>query len=149
MTSFIRTTATHSDFIKLVQLLDADLKIRDGEDHDFYQQFNSIEHLNYVLLAYIKDEVVGCAALKKYNAQTFEIKRMYVLETHRGKGIASDLLKNLEKWSQELKIFNCVLETGIKQPEAIALYRKNKYVQIDNYGQYAGLQASLCFQKKL
>ncbi|PCH72897.1 MAG: GNAT family N-acetyltransferase [Flavobacteriaceae bacterium] len=149
MIQFIRTTASHSDFIKLVHLLDADLKIRDGKDHDFYHQFNSIEQLEYVLITYLENEAIGCAALKKHDTAIFEIKRMYVLEKQRGKGIASKLLIQLETWSKELGIYKCVLETGINQPEAIGLYRKNAYIQIDNYHPYEGIPHSLCFEKQL
>jgi len=149
MIQFIRTTATHPDFITLVQLLDADLKIRDGEDHEFYHQFNGMEGLDHVVLSYMDNKLVGCGALKRYDEQAFEVKRMYVLESFRGKGIASQLLKQLEEWSKELDIYTCLLETGVNQPEAIGLYRKNKYVQISNYGQYAGVKTSLCFRKNL
>jgi len=149
MIQFTRATATHVDFIKLVQLLDADLKIRDGDDHDFYHQFNGIENLPYVVLAYKDDVVIACGALKEYNTQTFEIKRMYVSESQRGRGVASELLEELEAWSMERGVYKCVLETGINQPEAIGLYRKNHYVQIENYGQYKGVDASLCFEKIL
>lgn len=149
MIQFIRTNSTHLDFKQLVLLLDADLKIRDGEDHDFYHQFNGIENLHHVILVYLHGKILGCGALKRYDPQSFEIKRMYVVKSNRGQGLASQMLTELENWSRELGIEKCILETGINQQEAIGLYRKNEYHQIDNYGQYAGVEASLCFEKQL
>ncbi len=67
----------------------------------------------------------------------------------RGKGIASKILAELEIWATELFYEKCILETGKKQPEAIALYKKNGYNIIPNYGQYAGVENSLCFEKEI
>jgi hypothetical protein len=55
----------------------------------------------------------------------------------------------LEKWTAELSYGKCILETGIKQPEAIGLYKKSGYTVIPNYGQYAGIENSVCFEKQL
>ena len=78
-----------------------------------------------------------------------EIKRMYTSPESRGKGIASSVLSELEGWASELSYEKCILETGKKQPEAIGLYEKNGYKTIPNYGQYAGIENSLCFEKHL
>jgi GNAT superfamily N-acetyltransferase len=78
-----------------------------------------------------------------------EIKRMYVKEDKRGKGIASIILRELEKWCIELKYEKSILETGLAQPEAIRLYTKNNYQRIPNYGQYEHVQTSVCFEKNL
>ena len=59
------------------------------------------------------------------------------------------VLKELENWTQESGFKNCILETSIKQPEAIAFYKKNLYEQIPNYGQYIGIENSVCFKKSL
>jgi len=58
-------------------------------------------------------------------------------------------LKNVEQWYKELGIKKCVLETGKKQPEAIALYKKNLYNIIPNFGKYEGVENSVCFEKEL
>ena len=76
-----------------------------------------------------------------------EIKRMYVSADARNAGIATKILLELEAWAKEMSFRKCVLETGRRQPEAIALYEKNGYKRIDNYGQYAGVDNSLCFEK--
>lgn len=78
-----------------------------------------------------------------------EVKRMYVLPEGINKGIASKVLAELEAWARELAYYQCILETGLKQPEAIALYQKSGYQQIPNYEQYAGVENSVCFEKML
>jgi putative acetyltransferase len=145
----IRTNSDHQDFIQLVKHLDADLAERDGKDHSFYAQFNKIDKIKYVVIAYDEDKPVGCGAIKEYAPGTMEIKRMYTLPESRGKGIASKVLSALEEWAIELEYEKCVLETGKKQPEAIRLYEKNDYSVIPNYGQYAGIENSVCFEKHL
>lgn len=149
MITTIRTNATHPDFIELVKYLDADLAIRDGADHSFYNQFNKIITIKYAIVAYNENKPVGCGAIKAYSPTTMEVKRMYTMPECRGKGIAKVVLKELENWAKEMKYGKCILETGKKQPEAIALYFKSGYQQIPNYGQYAGVANSVCFEKVL
>lgn len=147
--TFLKTDAQHKDFVALVALLDADLAIRDGDDHDFYDQYNGLEAIKYTVLVYQGDKAVGCGAIKKWDEHTMEVKWMYVSTGVRGKGIASKILLVLEEWAKEIGFERCILETGKMQPEAIALYKKSEYNQIENYGQYAGVENSLCFEKKL
>lgn len=149
MLYFKRTDSSDRDFVPLVKLLDADLAIRDGEDHAFYAQFNSIQHISYVVVAFERNNPIACGALKPFDNDTVEIKRMFTLPEHRGKGIAVQVLGQLEVWAKELGYKRCILETGFKQPEAIALYQKCNYRRIPNYGQYAGVDNSACFEKKL
>ena len=144
-----RTDSKNKLFQELVKLLDADLAIRDGDDHDFYHQFNGIDELNQVVLVFENDTVVACGAFKSYNSSTVEIKRMYTHELFRGKGYASLALGELEIWAIEIGFVEALLETGIKQPEAINLYGKLGYSLCDNYGQYVGVDTSVCFHKKL
>lgn len=147
MLTLNRTDSGNPDFIALVQYLDEDLKIRDGEDHSFFAQFNKINAIRNVVVAYYKDIPVGCGAVKAYASEIGEIKRMYVRPEYRGKGIASLILKELEKWAHELNYKQVILETGKAQPEAIGLYTKSGYQVIPNYGQYANLDSSVCMQK--
>ncbi|MEN7551705.1 GNAT family N-acetyltransferase [Rapidithrix thailandica] len=149
MIKAIRTHSGNHDFIALVQLLDAELKKRDGEDHSFYAQFNTLDHIGHVVLAYEDGIALGCGAIKVYEPNVMEVKRMFTLPTGRGKGIASRVLAELEKWASEMSFEKCILETGQKQPEAIGLYTKNGYKVIPNYGQYAGVENSVCFEKRL
>ena len=145
----IRTNSNNIDFQELVKELDADLKIRDGDKHSFFAQFNKIDLINHVIVAYFNDEAVGCGAMKQYDDDTMEVKRMFVKPISRGNGIATIVLKEVENWAKELDFSKCILETGIKQPEAIALYQKNNYTQIPNYEQYEAVESSVCFEKTL
>lgn len=74
---------------------------------------------------------------------------MFVRPELRGRGIAGEILKELEIWANELNFSECILETGIKQPEAIALYRKSGYETIPNYGQYIGVENTVCMKKAI
>ncbi len=143
----IRTNSDDKDFQVLVVLLDRDLKIRDGDEHEFYAQFNKIDSIKNVVVAYIEDEAVGCGAFKNYAENTAEIKRMYVKPDFRGKKIAQNILYELEVWAAELRYKKFILETGYQQPEAIRLYSKSGYLKFPNYGQYVGIENSLCMQK--
>lgn len=147
MLSLQRTDSSNPDFITLVAELDADLAKRDGEDHSFYSQFNSIDVLKNVVVCYKNDTAIGCGAIKKFSATTVEVKRMYLQPAHRGKNIASQILLDLEKWASELGYTRCVLETGKRQPEAIAFYTKNGYAVIPNYEPYKEMENSVCFEK--
>jgi putative acetyltransferase len=149
MLQLTRTTSENPDFRTLVQLLDQDLAERDGAEHAFYAQFNKIAKLNHTVVAYLDGTPVGCGAFKEFTAEQVEIKRMFVQPTHRGQGIAPAVLTELEHWAQELGYAGCVLETGKKQPEAIRLYQKSGYALIPNYGQYVGVENSVCMQKAI
>jgi GNAT superfamily N-acetyltransferase len=149
MINLIRTNSANTDFRKLVRLLDEDLQIRDGDEHSFYAQFNKVDKIRHVVVAYEDSEAVGCGAIKEYEDGAAEIKRMFVLPERRGRGIAKMILSELETWANELDFSECILETGWKQPEAIALYRKSGYETIPNYGQYEGVENSVCMRKSI
>jgi len=145
----IRTTSKNKMFQALVFRLDQELAERDGPDHEFYHQFNGIENLDHVILVKNKIEAVGCGAIKLFGTQAMEVKRMFVLKKFRSQGIAKLILSALEEWTLELGIEGCILETGKRQPEAISLYKKAGYKLIPNYGQYQGVENSICFEKEL
>ncbi|EOZ98104.1 putative acetyltransferase [Indibacter alkaliphilus LW1] len=144
-----RSNSSNLDFLSLVKLLDKDLDIRDGADHSFYAQYNKLDKINHVVIAYAGQIPVGCGAFKEYEKDKVEIKRMYVLENYRNKGIAGLILQTLEQWAIELGYSSAILETGLMQPEAIGLYKKSGYDTIPNYDQYAGIENSVCFHKTL
>ena len=147
MTTLVRTDSDHEDFKYLITFLDRELAERDGDEHAFYAQFNKVDTIKHVVVAYIKNEPVGCGSIKAFDDQSVEIKRMYVANPQRRKGVAQEILAELEQWAAELGFEKCVLETGTKQPEAIGLYQKLGYTIIPNYGQYAGVENSVCMQK--
>ncbi len=149
MIRLIRTDSSNKDFVGLVRLLDADLARRDGDQHGFYGQYNKIDAIKNVVIAFDADRPIGCGAIKHLSETAMEVKPMYTMPERRGAGIASQILLELEHWSAELGYPSCVLETGKRQPEAIALYIKSGYRIIPNYGQYVGIENSVCFEKRL
>ena len=149
MLKLVRTSSNNEDFIYLVKQLDAYLKITDGDEHDFYNQFNSISALKHVVIAYLNKKPVGCGAIKQLSKKDIEVKRMFTYKKARGKGIATQVLFELEQWAKLLNYDSIVLETGIRQTEAVQFYKKNLYKNIPNYGQYIGVENSLCFQKTI
>ncbi|OPC02412.1 GNAT family acetyltransferase [Elizabethkingia ursingii] len=149
MITINRTDSENKDFQDLIYKLDTDLAERNGEKNDFFAQFNKTNLIQNVIVAYSDNIPVGCGAIKVYDKNTMEVKRMFVLKEQRGKKIAGTILNNLEQWAKELSYNKCILETGDKMPEAIGLYRKSGYKQIPNYGQYENVESSLCFEKIL
>ena len=145
-----RTDSKDPDFLRLVELLDADLAERDGEDNAFYSQYNGLEQIRHAVLCYTEQgEAAGCGAMKNVAPGTMEVKRMYVLPSERGTGIATEVLRELEKWADDLKMSRIILETGKRQPEAIRLYEKNGYLRTENFEPYVGIENSVCFEKRL
>lgn len=149
MNNLKRTNSDDIDFINLVALLDRDLKIRDGEDHTFYNQFNKIDKIKHAIVYYENDIAVGCGAFREKENDTVEIKRMFVNPDYRKRGIAATVLKELENWVAELNYTYTILETGKKQPEAISLYQKSGYTIIPNYPPYEEMDNSVCMKKTL
>lgn len=147
MINLIRTNSDNADFRELVQLLDADLAIRDGAEHSFYAQFNKIDKIRHVVVAYENERAVGGGAFREYEPNVAEIKRMFVRPEERGRGIAGQILSALENWAKELNFTECILETGKKQPEAIRLYRKSGYETMPSYGQYLNVENSVCMRR--
>lgn len=147
--TLIRTDSDHEGFRSLVVLLDRELAARDGDDHAFFAQFNKIQNIRNVVVARLDGNPVGCGAFKEYEPGVMEVKRMFVQPEVRGKGIAGRLLRELEAWMEELGYRRWILETGEKQPEAIRLYEKSGYSRIPNYGQYADVATSVCFEKRV
>ena len=149
MIRLIRTDSGNKDFVALVKLLDAELAELDGDEHVFYAQLNKTDKIKTVIVAYENDKPVSCGAIREYSPTVTELKRMYTLSEYRAKGIATKVLIELEKWASELSYQKCILETGWRQPDAIRLYEKNGYERISNYGKYAGIVNSVCFEKNI
>jgi GNAT superfamily N-acetyltransferase len=144
-----RTDSDDKDFRQLVRLLDNYLDESDKTAHGICETFNRIDTVKHAVVAYSSNEAVGCGAIREYSSDTMEIKRMFVRERQRRKGIASMILDELERWTKKLGFTGCILETGDKLPEAISLYQKKGYSRIANYGQYECLGSSVCFEKIL
>ena len=145
----LHTDSANPDFRQLVNQLDRYLMGVNGDQHDFFDQFNKIDLIRHVVVLYQDDQPVGCGAIKEYEPGCMEVKRMFVPPALRGKGLASLVLNELETWAAELGYEKCILETGDTMKDAIALYQKNGYQSIPNYGQYVEVASSVCFGKKL
>lgn len=145
----VRTNSENADFVELVDRLDKLLADLDGRDHDFYNQYNKIDKIKHVVVAFSGGIPVACGAIKEFDFETMEVKRMFTTDSHRGKGLATQVLAELEKWALELGYAKCILETGKRLPDAVRLYQKNGYLPIPNYGQYVAMENSICFEKKL
>jgi len=142
-----KTDAAHLDFIKLVQLLNVDLAQRDGANHPL-TQFNEIDTIKNVILAYENNTLLGCGAIKEYDTNYMEIKRLYVVPEHRGKGIANKIVDALENWAKEIGYTKFVLVMGLNQPEAQALYAKIGYTLTSDFGNLSEIKQSRCFIKE-
>ncbi len=114
MIKFQKRSGDDADFAVLVSFLDAYLAEKDGRDHDFYNLYNGISTIKYALVGYLENKSVACGAIKEYGEDALEVKRMFTLPEYRGKGIAGQLLAELERWAVELGAKRVVLETGKK-----------------------------------
>jgi len=143
-----RTDSENKDFIKLIIELEKYLAYVDEEAHSECKQYSKLETIKHVVIAYIEGKAVGCGAIRQYDTDTIEVKRMYISINARGQGVGSKILVELEIWAKQLGFKKSILETGNMLPEAIRLYKKNNYIQIPNYGQYENMEKSVCFLKK-
>ncbi len=98
-------------------------------------------------VAYLAEKPVGCGAVRRIEPHVVEIKRMYVAPGARGRGVGRQILNVLEIQSRQLGATRLVLETGPRQPEAIALYQRAGFIEIPLFGEYIGSQFSVCMAK--
>jgi putative acetyltransferase len=92
---------------------------------------------------------VGCGAVRRIDPRTGELKRMYVRPEQRGRGIGRALLLALEAEARTLGLTRLVLETGVRQAEAVVLYRRAGFSVIPPFGEYVESPLSLCMAKEL
>ena len=144
-----RTTSSDPDFQQLIAALDNELWNELKEDQATYDQFNAVPDLKTVLVLYVNELPAASGCIKKYDAATVEVKRMFVIKEQRGKKFSSMILKELEKWALEMGFQYAILETSIHFIAARSLYTKAGYTLIPNYDQYAALEDSVCMKKKL
>ena len=140
---------SHPDFRRLVAQLDRELYERNGEQQAQYDQFNGIDKIKNAAVAYLDGLPSACGAIKLLEADTAELKRMFVHPCCRRMGLASQVLAFLEQEALAQGCRTMLLETGVNQFEAIALYAKSGYRRMENYGPYAGNPGSLCMRKVL
>jgi GNAT superfamily N-acetyltransferase len=140
------------DARRLVTALDAHLAGRYEPDQMFGPHLKA-EHvapgIGTFVIAREDGKAVGCGALRRRDATTVEVKRMYVEPELRGRGVARQILDHLESTARTMGAERLVLETGIHQQEAIGLYRGAGFTLIDCFDEYAGTPTSICFGKNL
>lgn len=149
MITLRRTDSTDPDFHSLIQNLDAEFVVRYPEQGNKFTQFNLLADNARVMLVCDDSLCVACGAFRLVNAHTIEIKRMYTLPAYRNKGLGKMILNALETWAREENFTEAILETGIRQPEAIAAYEKSGYTRIPNYPPYEDVKESVCYRKEL
>ncbi|WP_407319354.1 GNAT family N-acetyltransferase [Isoptericola halotolerans] len=139
----------------------ADLGRRYGGDEDAKEVIDPAS-IVVTLLARVDGVAVGCGSIRDVSgtddgrgrgathpAATGEVKRVYVLDGHRGRGLARQLMAGLERAARQAGFRRLVLETGTAQPEALALYAALDYVPVESYGRYAAEADQRCFGKDL
>jgi GNAT superfamily N-acetyltransferase len=94
-------------------------------------------------------KAIGCGALVPMGEEVVEVKRMFVVPSERGHGIAKKILEELERFAREFEYDAIRLETGVKQPESIALYGKDGFYRIPNFPPFENDATAVCFEKRV
>ncbi|GGX26324.1 GNAT family N-acetyltransferase [Streptomyces lomondensis] len=154
-----RVSFDHPDAVKLNDQVQAEYAARYGDDGDATAMAASdFEPPNGIyLIAYDEhDNPVASGGWRARDANDegnldgdAELKRMYVIEQMRGRGLARRLLSALEEDARAAGRVRMVLETGTKQPEAVALYTSSGYAPCAKFGYYRHYDSSRCFAKSL
>lgn len=143
------------DFMNLSKELDTylDEAIGGAEKREKYKDFNHLDTMDYVLIAYAGDLPIGCGALREYsneeNRRSIEMKRVYVKEAYRSRGIATGMMQRMLDYARRHGYEEILLETGEFLKDACKLYTRFGFEQIPNYGAYVNMEESLCMRKKL
>ena len=145
----LRTSNQDEQFVALTRQLDDELRQRYGELQDLYTPHNRLDCIDTALLGVVEGQAEACGCFKWLDGQRAEVNRMFVHPQWRRRGYSEQLLRALESWALELGAQQLLLETGRRQPEAIALYQKLGFTPIDGYGPYVSLGNSLCMAKSL
>lgn len=149
MITFQRTSHSNPDFQNFCEALDAEFWVRYPDTQQNFEPYNKIDGSARIIVAYEEGLAIGCGCFRSKENKVVEIKRMYVRPDRRGFGIAGRILSELERWAEEEGYTQAVLETGIRQPEAIALYSRSGYAQIANFPPYVDVKESICMRKSL
>lgn len=151
MTEFVRTDGKNEDFIENCRLLDMDLDRRVGRQikREKYQKFNQLDEIQEAIVVYEDQKPAGGGAIRKYDDDTVELKRVFVHNEYQGRGIGSRLVSLLMEWAAELGYQRMILETGELLAESCAVYKKLGFEVIPNYGPYVDMPESLCMARAL
>jgi len=145
------TNGKDPDFIRLAGQLDDYLnRLAGGEEHrKVYVPLNALDDIHHVYVLYDEDVPIACGAFKHHCQGTAEVKRVFVAEPHRNKGIAKHLMRLLEAYAKTVGYTKFVVETGRDMLGAVTLYKRLGYREIPNYGDYKDLPNSICMEKAL
>jgi putative acetyltransferase len=135
---------THPDVTLLVVAAERELSSRYPDE-----AVGSVDPLARFVVAYAMGEPVGCGAITTVAPGVAEVKRMWVRPSHRRGGVARRILGALERRALAEGHDTVILETGVRQPEAIALYEAWGFARIPPYGEYVDNPLSVCFERKL
>lgn len=146
MTEFKRTDGLNEDFVENCRLLDLDLDRRVGKKikREKYKPYNQLDGIQEAIVVYEDNRAVGGGAIRRYDGETVELKRVFVRSEYQGKGIGSRLVSLLMEWAAELGYSRMILETGELLAESCAVYKKLGFRIIPNYGPYVNMPESLC-----
>ncbi len=148
---FEHTDGRNDDFIHLCHLLDDFLNnlVGGGENRTQYIPYNALDDIHDVIVVYDEDDPVGCASFKKYDSECAEVKRVFIQEEYRGKGIARKLMGMLEDFARNQGYSFFVLESGEPLVAAMKLYYSTGYKVISNYGPYMDMKDCIYMRKAL
>lgn len=127
----------------------AELDARYGTDDHEPGPAPSAADIDRFLVATVDGRAVGCGALRRLDAVSAEVKRMYVDPRWRGRGVSTAILRALEAAAVQRGWTTIRLETGPAQPEAMRFYQREGYREIPLFGAYVGSRLSVCYEKVL
>ncbi len=147
----VHTDGGDPDFISLCRLLDAHLNEAVGGaiQREQYDQYNQLNDIHDVVLIYDEKTPVACGSFKFYGKGIAEIKRVFVRDEYRGRGLSKKLMGELEKKALKAGYDTFYLETGNILKTAMGLYKSIGFQVRDNYGPYVQMSESVCMEKKL
>lgn len=136
--------------VRLLALSDAYMATLYPADSNHLVDLEALEKPEISFFVARRDvEILGCCALVRTPAGTGEIKRLFVAEQARGLSLGRRLMEAVEQAARQSDLSAIRLETGIHQPEAIALYRRLGYMDIPPFGDYQPDPLSLFMEKRL
>ena len=147
---FQRTNGQNKDFMENCRLLDLDLDRRVGKKlkREKYKQYN-LDEIQEAIVVYDGRKAIGGGAIRRYDDETAELKRIFVRPEYQGRGVGTKLVSLLLEWAEELGYQRIILETGELLAESCAVYQKLGFQVIPNYGPYVNMPESLCMEKDL
>lgn len=149
--NFVRTDGNNRDFVENCRLLDADLDRRVGKiiAREPYKKYNLLDEIQEAIVVYDGQKADGGGAIRRYDDENVELKRVFIHSEYQGQGLGSRLVSLLMEWAAELGYKRMILETGERLVESCAVYKKLGFRVIPNYGPYVQMTQSLCMAKEL